>query len=220
MVSTREESISPVYIDLGDGRPHRSLHLEIRGGGPVRIFGAVIERDGPAVVVDELGIGGSGARRQLHWDEDLWHQHVKRRAPALAILAYGGIESMRRSHDPDRFRAELETIIDRLEAAAPASECLLMTPQDRAHRAGGRSRRRPASLDSILGVITAVADDRGCALFDTHAVMGGAGSMPRWVEAGLARRDHVHFTKRGYAHLGRALVDAILAAPPPRSNGP
>jgi lysophospholipase L1-like esterase len=86
---------------------------------------------------------------------------------------------------------------------------MLMTSQDRAHRNGGRVRRRPSSLDSILDVTAEVADARGCALFDTHALMGGAGSMRTWVDAGLARPDHVHLTKRGYAYVGRALANAI-----------
>jgi lysophospholipase L1-like esterase len=210
--TTRAETTGPAYLDLSDGLPHSSLRVRVLGDGPVRLFGAVIEREASGVVVDELGIGGSGARRQLRWNESLWADHVGRRDPSLVILAYGGIESMRDEHDPHRFRRELETILERIERAAPDADCLLMTPQDRAHRSSGKNRRRPSSLDSILEVQRSVADARGCALFDAHAVMGGAGSMRQWVAADLARPDHVHFTAAGYAHLGRALVNAIMQA--------
>ena len=200
------------FVDLSSDASHRELHIRVRGDGPVRLFGVVIERDEAGVVVDELGIGGSGARRQLHWNEALWSEHLARREPTLVILSYGGIESMRKEHDPPRFRSELESILDRVAAAAPQADCLLMSPQDRAHRTESKGRRRPASLDSILAIVRDVADARGCAMFDTHATMGGARSMPRWVEADLARPDHVHFTKEGYAHLGRALANAIMNA--------
>ena len=40
--------------------------------------------------------------------------------------------------------------------------------------------------------------------------MGGEGSMARWVEEGLADADHVHFTERGYARLGRALYAFLV----------
>ena len=34
--------------------------------------------------------------------------------------------------------------------------------------------------------------------------------MPRWVEAGLAQRDNVHFTPAGYRKLAGALFDDLI----------
>jgi lysophospholipase L1-like esterase len=211
-IDTRAETIAAGYATLQTDGPRRRLTLRTVGNGAVHLFGAVIEREQAGVVVDTLGIGGSGARRQLHWKESLWAEHVKRRDPDLFVLAYGGIESMRENHDPDRWRAEIEQILDRFDRAAPDASCLLLAPQDLALRRGGPGRRRPASLDSIVAVLRDVAKDRRCAFFDTPAMMGGPGSMRDWVEARLAQRDHVHFTVRGYAHLGRVLADALMAA--------
>lgn len=196
-----------------------TLALETRGDGPVRLFGAVLERP-RGVVVDELGIGGSGARRWLDWDEGVWAEHVQRRAPALVILAYGGIESMRSDHDPGRFAEELELILARVETAAPQASCLLIGPQDRAHRQADGARRRPETLDGIIATLRAAALGHGCAFFDTQAMMGGPGTMPAWVEAELAQADHVHFTPRGYAHMGRVFVDALIAPRGPDRVGP
>jgi len=42
--------------------------------------------------------------------------------------------------------------------------------------------------------------------------MGGAGSIARWQRQGLAQRDLVHLTGRGYERLGDLMADAILGA--------
>lgn len=210
-VETRGES-RPRYVELSHDHPHAKLSLSVAADGPVHLFGAVIENASPGVVVDELGIGGSGARRVLHWNEALWVEHLARRNPALVVFAYGGIEAMRKEHDPERFAREWRDILARVRRAVPDASCLLVAPQDLALRKGAKYRRRPDTMDSILEVIRTTAAEEGCAHFDTPAMMGGAGSMRTWVKAGLAMKDHVHFTKAGYAHLGRVLADALMAA--------
>ena len=198
----------------------RTLELRWTGGAPLELYGAVLERAAAGVVVDTLGIGGSGLRRMLAWDEPSWAAQLRRRDPELVILAFGSIESMRDDHDPARWLAELEQALARLRRAVPAASCLLIGPQDQAHRVrrarrtdggGDGPRRRPAHLDPIIAAERQVAAAQGCGFWDTQAMMGGPGSMPSWVAAGLARKDHVHLSPRGYAHMGAALVDALLA---------
>jgi hypothetical protein len=207
-IDASAKELRPGYAELT--APANELRLRTLGGGEVRLFGVVIERDEPGVVIDTLGIGGSGARRMLDWEESLWAEHVRRRKPALFILAYGGIEAMRDNHDPDRWERELGQILDRFERAAPEASCLILAPQDVAFRTEGDMRERPANLDGIMAVQRKLAERHGCAFFDTPAMMGGPGSMPSWVEAELAKKDHVHFSKHGFAHMGRVLADALM----------
>jgi lysophospholipase L1-like esterase len=201
-------------------RAARSLQIRTVGKGKVRLFGAVIERSQPGVVVDELGIGGSGAHRQLDWNEDLWAEHLEKRSPDLYVLAYGGLEAMRKDHDPERWDKQLRQILSRFDRAAPDASCLIMSPQDLAVRSDGDERERPDALDTVIAIQRRVAQAHGCAFFDTMAFMGGPGSMPKWVEAGLARDDHVHLSPKGYAFLGHALANALLATYDSRERSP
>jgi lysophospholipase L1-like esterase len=50
------------------------------------------------------------------------------------------------------------------------------------------------------------------AVWDFHAVMGGQGSIYRWMRDGLANRDGVHLTREGYALQARWLGDALESA--------
>jgi hypothetical protein len=40
--------------------------------------------------------------------------------------------------------------------------------------------------------------------------MGGEGAMRDWTTAGLAQRDHVHFTAAGYHRLAEALFQDLI----------
>lgn len=202
----------PGYAALRSSIQGAELTLRTTDGGRVELFGVVIERDQSGVVVDQLGIGGSGARRQLEWDEDLWSEHLRERDPALYILGYGGLAAMGDGVTPAKWEQEFDVVVARFRRAVPRASCLIVGPQDLATRTGqGDARARPPALDEVIAAQRRVAQSHDCAFFDTQALMGGPGSMPKWVEARLAMKDHIHFKRDGYAHVGRAVVDAMMA---------
>ena len=61
-------------------------------------------------------------------------------------------------------------------------------------------------IDVIAEAQREAALANGCAFWDLRAKMGGKGSMLKWVAAGMAQADHVHFTAPGY----RMLADAVF----------
>ena len=50
----------------------------------------------------------------------------------------------------------------------------------------------------------------GGGFWDLFDIMGGLESMKKWEEAGLARRDKIHFTDEGYAIIGDLLYNALM----------
>jgi lysophospholipase L1-like esterase len=55
-----------------------------------------------------------------------------------------------------------------------------------------------------------LAISEGVAVWDLFEIMGGLGSAKIWEEHGLAQRDKVHFTFKGYRLLGDMLFEALL----------
>ncbi len=203
--------------------------LEIRpvGDGEVRLFGVVMERDVPGVVLDTLGINGHRAEYQLQWNEAIQREMLALRRPDLVVLAYGTNECGDDDVPIADYEAALEAVVTRIRQAVPQASCLLIGPSDRPMRAGRRWVERPRQAE-VVAVQRRVAARHGCAFFDLVAFMGGPLSMVRWVEHDppMAARDHVHLTARGYRRLAEVLHDALLegytppvdaAAPPPAS---
>jgi hypothetical protein len=66
-------------------------------------------------------------------------------------------------------------------------------------------------LDTVMAAQREVARESGCAFWNLRAAMGGKGSMPSWVRAGLAQPDYVHFTLPGYRLLGETLYELLMS---------
>ncbi len=219
-ISTRGTEPEAGYseIRVPDG-PH-TLEIRPRGDGEVRLFGVVMERSAPGVVVDTLGINGARASVWLKWDEAIWRSQVRRRAADLVVLAYGTNETGD-DHEPiGRYTQNLRAVLERLKSAAPDAACVLVGPTDRPVEVKrGRKKvfvERPRTAD-IIRAQKLAAREFGCGFFDLVDAMGGPGSMVRWVKQGLAQKDHVHLTARGYSVLSERFVNALLDGYEPRS---
>lgn len=220
LVSTTSEVFEPGYhtIEVEPG-PH-TLRIETKDDAEVRIFGVVLERSDPGVVVDVLGIDGTRGRNHLTWNEEIWADNLKRRRPDLYTLSYGTNESVDDDLSITLYAEDLRTQLRRFARALPEASCLLLGPVDFPILEEGQVHPRP-QLRQIIDVQRQVAAEEGCGFWDGIAFMGGELSMASWVqsEPPLARSDHLHFTKWGAARKGMALSDALMHAFDARGMG-
>lgn len=213
-VSTRspaEDAVPEVRwkeLRVPDG-PHRLL-VRGGGGGEVRLFGVVLERD-RGVVYDNLGINGARVRTLAGFDEATWFAQLRHRAPDLVILGFG-LNETENEHFPVGHWPELVDVVARLRRAVPEASCLLVGPPDRVDRDGNIFRSRPV-VRRITNRQKEVAVDNGCAFFDLQAAMGGEGAASRWAHQHprLVSGDLTHPTPEGAERIGQMLVEALTA---------
>lgn len=198
--------------EVNDG-PHR-LEVRVHGDGEVTVYGVVMEREGPGVIVDNLGLVGSKARHQLLWDEEQWRALFTRRAPDLVMLAYGNNETTDTHLTLAEHEAHLREVLDRIATAAPDAGCALVGPTDRPRLRDDGGLEPFEVVTQITEMQRRVAADRGCAFFDTLAFQGGLGVGADWMarEPPLMRDDRQHLTRDGYLAWGNALTRALLLA--------
>lgn len=182
--------------------------------GNVRLFGAVLENDGPGVVYDSLGVNGAYAgllktvMNEQHWSEQLQH-----RQPNLVILNYGTNESEYASEDQmARYERDLREVVRRVHSALPATPILIITPMDRGKRAGGGKVVTLESIPRIVEMQQRVASETGCAFFNMFAAMGGQGTMARWHtgKKHLVGADLTHPNADGAETVGVLIYDALM----------
>ena len=186
---------------------HR-LELETLDRAPVRLYGWVTENQ-RGVTYEALGINGAQASILFRWDEALLADQLARRAPALIVLAYGTNEAGNPDWTGASYRLMFSALIQRLRQAAPAASILVIGPPDRLIRARGRWIPHPR-MDMIAAAQREAALGAGCAFWDLREKMGGKGSMRKWVLAGMAQYDHVHFTAPGYRLLGETCYRDLI----------
>jgi lysophospholipase L1-like esterase len=194
-------------LRVPDG-PHE---LELQTvSGESRFFGVVLERDGPGVVLDALGVQGARIRFLDKQDDAHWAEQLRWRAPDLLIYEFGANESSDGFvYSMADFHRTMRDVLAQGKAALPGASCLVIGAMDRAAKQG-------EEIVSVRVIPSLVEEQRraalevGCAYFDTYRAMGGKGSMPIWVKRGLAQADLTHPSGAGAERLANWLYGALM----------
>jgi lysophospholipase L1-like esterase len=186
--------------------------LEIHAAGSVRLFGITLEKPGPGVSYDSLGMNGAHVALLAHvFNERHWAEQLRHRQPDLVILNYGTNESGFASFVGGTYEKELRLVIKRLRQALPGVSLLVMSPMDRASRAAGGEIETLPTIPRLLAIQQRVARETGAAFFNTYEGMGGSGTMARWHQANprLVAADFIHPAPAGAKLVGNLFYQAL-----------
>ena len=194
-------------VKLPDGSHQLSLQTK---RGTSRLFGIVLEREGPGVVLDALGVQGARIRFMDKQDDQHWADQLKLRSPNLLVYEFGANESTDGFLYPMAdYHRTMREVLEQGKRALPDSSCLVIGTMDRAAKVGDEIVSLRVMPD-LLANQKQAALDAGCAFFDTWTAMGGAHSMPRWVKKGLGQADMTHPTAVGAEIIGTWIYRALL----------
>ena len=186
--------------------PHYTdyVSLGFRGfPGRFTLTGLYLDRPSAGLTVSEAGVNGAATSSWLQCDD--FERDLRLVAPDLVIFSVGINDIQGKSFDKDRFERNYGDLVKMVHRVNPHCAILFTTNND------SWKNRTPNrfGIDS-REAFTDLARRHGAGLWDLFDIMGGLGSMDSWVQAGLARPDHVHFTREGYTLLGNLLFNALM----------
>ncbi len=211
---------NPVVVETYSGSlDDRVYDLEVADGphtlevgvvdGRLRLYGVVMEREGPGVVVDGLMLIGARGRRLALFDAEHLGRQVDQRGTDLLVFWMGGNDAESSYFDRDGFIADYGVGIAAARAGRPEASCLVVSILDIGESPGGRTRRR---VPTLVAAQREMAEAQACAFLDFYQLMGGAGSMRRWYRSRprLVSGDYIHPTLQGAHEVGQLFYQAIL----------
>jgi lysophospholipase L1-like esterase len=168
-------------------------------------------------------IGVNGATFRNYNSTALFFDELKELKPDLVIVSLGTNESVS-DIDEGTFTLQLDLFIQHLQTTAPGSAFMLTTPADNFVKRAtvkmtGKKKKRKvkrityvnnAKAETIRNAEIAYCGEHHIAYWDLYTVMGGEHSMNEWVRLGIAAKDHIHFSKKGYEIQAGLLFDALL----------
>jgi lysophospholipase L1-like esterase len=194
-------------VKVPDGEHQLSLQTK---RGTSRLFGVVLEREGPGVVLDALGVQGARIRFMDKQDDQHWADQLNLRSPNLLVYQFGANESTDGFlYSMADYHRTMRDVLEQGKRALPGSSCLVIGTMDRAAKVGDEIVSLRIMPD-LLANQKQAALDAGCAFFDTWTAMGGARSMPRWVRKGLGQADMTHPTAVGAEIIATWIYRALL----------
>lgn len=212
VVSTQADVAADAWhrIDVEDGA--HEFEVRAAGGGKVRLYGVVIERDVPGVVWDGMPQLGAFTSRMLNFEPSHIRDQVAHRDAALLVFMFGGNDLLLSENRFDAYREDFRSMLRSFRAQASPPACLVMSPVDHGIREGQRVVSND-KVPKLTAIQREVALEEGCGFFDTLAAMGGDGSVSRWRKASppLISGDLAHLTDAGQRVLGHMLYTAIVA---------
>jgi lysophospholipase L1-like esterase len=206
--SSTEGPLAPGFLEYASTPGRHRFEVHTLDAAPVRLFGWVTDNPN-GITYESMGINGAEAALIGRWDETMHAAYLKRRDPALIVLAYGTNEASDSKWTEAGYLDAFNAILQRLRRAVPAASILVLGPPDRFLRVKGRWRPYDG-VDRIVAAQQEACRQNRCAYWNTRARMGAEGSMVNWVMAGLAQGDYAHFTSLGYQRLANVLFQDIM----------
>lgn len=203
----RDESLSRWSFSLPASAD--SVQVAVAGhGGELTVTGIYLDNASSGVSVTEIGVNGAAVPSYLRCDD--FERDLAVIKPDLVILAIGINDASGPHFSADEFVARYRSLVARVRAASPDCALLFVTNNDSFKRV--RRRVYSVNQNGLLAeeAFFRICSEHGGGVWDMFDIMGGLGSMKKWEEAGLARRDKIHFTDEGYAILGDLMFNALM----------
>lgn len=201
-VSTRADAfeLGIEELDVEDG-PHE-LRAEVRGDGPVRLFGTSLDRspapDRPGIQLDSLGAGALNFQCADLVAKDTRKAGLEKRDYDLVVLWLG----MNVMFVPPN-RAFAKELLDDLRAALPHTPILMLSPPDTVTGSETHSSKR---IVAVIDQLRELAQAEKVAFWDFRQAMGGDGASIAFTRRGLTGEDHIHFGVEGSKLMGDRLL--------------
>lgn len=202
-----EKTASIHRVEVADGEHTLELVTE---RAEVRAFGVALEREGPGVILDAIGIQGARIRFLDKQDDAHWASQLAWRKPNLLVFQFGANESGDGfAYSMPDYHVTMKEVILQAKKAAPGASCMIVAAMDRARNSEWGLITVPI-IPHIVEQQRKTALDVGCAFWNTYEAMGGKGSMARWVRRGLGQADLTHPTSIGADIVGNWIYQAVI----------
>lgn len=177
-------------------------------GQAFAITGLFLDNGASGITYHSIGVNGASlveyTTKCPYFSTDL--RGIK---PDLVIFGIGINDASGPNFDTVVFQKRYLQLVDSIRAVSPDCAFIFVTNNDSFRRV---KRKYIVNDNGPLAreVFLRLGRMTGGAVWDQYTVMGGLGSMGTWQDNGLAQRDHIHFTRKGYELLGDLLSNAIF----------
>lgn len=124
----------------------------------------------------------------------------------LVILSLGVNDTQADGFEKNVYLEHYDSLITFVKKANPNTAIILTTTTDNYIMKKTSNKRTIPAREAMFELMEKHSN---VAVWDLFTLMGGYKSMPKWFEAGLAAKDKVHFTSKGYVLLGNLMYKAV-----------
>lgn len=170
--------------------------------------GIRLENDDQGLTYNAIGVNGASVPAYLRCQ--YFQPQLETNVPDLVIFGIGINDAYVPSDrfHPEEYEQNYRDLMAMFRAVNPDVQFLFMTNNDSYYK-----RRYPnKNVFEVQKVMYKLAKEYNGAYYDLFEIMGGLNSIRLWERAGLAQKDKVHFTRKGYQFNADLLFVAFREA--------
>jgi len=170
-----------------------------------------IQLDGSTGVnVDNLPMRGCSGPELMNINRASMRPFLARENVGLILLQYGGnsVPYLTKAK-LQGYKERMKNMISMFRQMAPGAKIIFIGPSDMANVDSTGAVSSYPVLPEAVKTLKEAANESGAAFWNMYEVMGGKGSMAKWVNSGLAGSDYVHFTPAGAKKMAHMLYETL-----------
>lgn len=185
--------------------------ITLRLSGTAEIYGISVDGE-YGVAVDNVPMRGSSGEFFTKIDKNTVQPMLKALNTRLILMEYGGnkVPHIYSEKNLSDYKALMTKQLRHMKSIYPDAQYMLIGPADMSLVVNGKMQTYPY-LEQTIDSLKAVALENGAMYWDMFQVMGGNGSMQRWVanKPAWAATDYLHFTKKGADRISEIFVETM-----------
>jgi lysophospholipase L1-like esterase len=173
---------------------------------PFSLEGVHLKTDYPGIAYHAIGVNGASVPSYLRGEK--FARQLCLLDPDLIIWGIGVNDANTTQKDFSvlRFEDHYDRLLERVCSCDREVAMIFLTNNDTFYKKKYANR----NALSVRYVMNKLALRYGGGVFDQFGIMGELGSIQKWQQSGLAKRDLVHFTNDGYKLMGDLIFNAFL----------
>ena len=185
-----------------------SVRVATKGKGEFTLTGIFLDNPFPGFTVTGIGVNGASLGSYAKCPDLL--NDLSLVNPDLVIFAVGINDATAANFSVDEFVGRYKELVSQVRSVNPDCALLFVSNNDSFRRIRRKGYVVNANGQLAEQAFLRLGKECGTGVWNLFDIMGGLGSMRKWEEAGLAKRDKIHFTEAGYELVGDLLFNALM----------
>jgi len=185
----------------------KSLQVNFHNADSIPIYGFNFD-NGVGVHVDNFSIRGNSGLPLSILNPSLMNAFDRVLNYDLIVLHYGANVLGYGSTNYKWYERNMTTVVNNLRECFPNADILIISTADKSTKIEGEMQTDPA-VAPLANSQRNYARITNSGYINLYQVMGGNGSMIKWVNDGLAGKDYTHFNMSGSKRIARLIYGEI-----------
>lgn len=187
----------------------KTLKATFEAADSIPFYGVNFD-DGVGVHVDNFSLRGNSGLPLSLFNVDLMNALDKVLNYDLVVLQYGTNVLGYGTTDYDWYESKMTGVVNHLKKCFPNASILIISTGDRAVKID-MEMKTDRAVEPLVKHQRSYAKDTHSGFVNLYTLMGGYGSMIKWVQENpaLANKDYTHFNQKGAKKIGELIYNEL-----------